>query len=328
MAKPSTKSQVLSLLEANNSKPLSGSEIAVNIGISRNSVWKAVKTLKSEGYDILGINNSGYTLSPQNNALSSPAIYRNLKNKDIISDIVIKKETGSTNDDAKLLGHDGAESGIVVLADHQTAGKGRRGKSFFSPSGSGIYMSIMLRPEAKIEQSLLITSAAAVAVCRAIKSLYDIDCQIKWVNDVYIKGKKLVGILTEASINFENQSLDYVVVGIGINITTNSFPPELSDIVTSLSEHTQSFVSRNELIAAVVDELLTIISTDLEKREFLKESKRLSYLLGKDIVIIYNDRTEDAVAIDINENGYLVVKNKSGELITINSGEVSIRKKK
>lgn len=328
MNKPSTKDTVLSLLLKNEGHAVSGSEIAAISGVSRNAVWKAVNALKNDGYNIKGVNNNGYTLSPQSDVLSADAILQDIAQKNFISDIIIKKETATTNDDAKLLGHNGAKSGTLVVADMQTNGKGRRGKSFFSPAGSGIYMSLLIRPQAEIEQSLMLTVAASVAVSRAIKKLYQVECSIKWVNDVYINGKKLVGILTEASMNFEVQTLDYAVIGIGINITTQSFPPELCDIVTSLCEHTSKFISRNKLIATVLNELIPIIKADFDKKLFFEEYKERSMVIGKEIDIIYSDRTESATAIDINEDCHLVVKKENGDTVALNSGEVSIKKKK
>lgn len=188
-------------------------------------------------------------------------------------------------------------------------------------------MTPIFRPTGRIEDSLLITAAASVAVCRAIASVTGIEAQIKWVNDIYVKGKKVCGILTEASMNFETASLDYLIIGIGINILENSFPPEISNTAASLSQFLPSqAISRSHLIAAVLNELQIVIR-ELPEKKFLEEYRSRSCILGSKINVITQQATEPAAAVSINNQGHLVVKMESGEMRTLNSGEISIRKR-
>lgn len=320
-----TKSAILKLLEDNKGKSLSGNDIASLLSISRAAVWKAINLLKDEGYSITAINKKGYCLEEKSDILSAQSIIPHIDSTDFYNNIVVLKSVGSTNDEAKTLAHNGAKSGTVVIAEHQLSGKGRLGRSFYSPNARGIYMSVVFRLNNPIEQSMLITSGAAVAVCRAVKSVCNLDCQIKWVNDVYLDSKKLCGILTEASVNFEAGQLDYVVVGIGINVSTSDFSSELSLVAISLEEKLGFIISRSRLIGAVLNELHSIVG-DLEKKSFMEEYKSHSFILGCKINVISHDKTESATAIDFNELGHLIVKLDSGEIKTLSSGEISIRK--
>ena len=157
-------------------------------------------------------------------------------------------EIDSTNRYLKELAATGAPEGTVVIANKQSAGRGRLGRSFFSPEEKGIYMSILLRPEIELERAVLITSMAAVAVARAVERVSTIPAQIKWVNDIFINRKKVCGILTEAGINTEKGSLDYAVLGIGVNVGSMEFPAELKEIATSVSNECGKEVSKNDLI--------------------------------------------------------------------------------
>lgn len=322
----STKDCVLSLLEKSKGEAISGSEIALQLELSRTAVWKAVKALQAEGHIIEATSNKGYTLTNESNLISLQGIVSALNSDTIFNNIIIEKSLGSTNDEAKLLGHKNAPSGTVVIAEAQTDGKGRMGRSFYSPKAGGIYMSVLLRPTQSAAQTLIITAAAAVAVCRAIEKAYGVYCQIKWVNDIYLNGKKLVGILTEASMNFETGLLQYLVAGIGVNITTNDFPQEISEVATALQPFCKLPISRSFLIGVILNELSDILK-DLEEKSFLEEYKSRSCVLDKKICILRgNAEKEIATAIDINEQGHLVVKRESdGEIYALNSGEISIR---
>ncbi len=249
-----------------------------------------------------------------------------INNKQLFSNINVFETLKSTNITAKELASNGAKSGTVVIANEQTAGKGRLGRNFYSPQNSGIYMSVILRLDESIDCSLLITSGVSVAVCRAIENKYNVSPQIKWVNDVYINDKKICGILTEASINFENNKLDYIIVGIGINITTNDFPTELKTKAGSLHESlSEDTISRNSLIAEVLNQL-EIVCNDLKKKTFIQEYKNRSCVLGCDIKMINGENQEIATAIDINEFGHLIVKTLDGNIKELNTGEISIIK--
>jgi BirA family biotin operon repressor/biotin-[acetyl-CoA-carboxylase] ligase len=266
--------------------------------------------------------------------------------------IHVFKSLESTNLTAKKMALDGASSGTVVIAGEQTGGRGRMGRSFYSPPDGGIYMSFILKPQFDAAKSVLITTAASVAVCKAIENITGISCRIKWVNDIYLGEKKICGILTEAVTDFESGHIDYIVCGIGINYST-SFPEELSGIAGALFESPSPVgylsageklsagreislgkdVSRNRLIAEIISQILAI-SENLDAKTFIEDYRSRSFVLGKEILIIPragNDGERNladgipAEAVDIDEDGGLVVKYRDGSLGTLNSGEISIR---
>ena len=319
-----TKERVLSFLEAHKGNDISGAMIAESLGVSRASVWKAVETLRNEGYPIDAASKKGYRLANRSDILSKESIVPFLKPNSRIGEIHVYKEVGSTNTVAKQLANAGAPDGVLVVSEHQTEGRGRMGRQFYSPKENGVYFTVMRRLPFPAEVSTLVTSAAAVAVCRAIGSLYGIEAQIKWVNDVYIAGKKVCGILTEASMNFEHQTLDYVVVGIGVNVTAQEYPPELAPIITSLDQHTSNPIDRSQLIAAIVNELEDFCE-NLSERTFLPEYRSRSFLIGQPIRVISPMQTYEAKAIEIDDDGHLVVQTADGTIKTVNSGEVSVR---
>jgi len=236
------------------------------------------------------------------------------------------EELDSTNRYLKELAAKGAPEGTVIIANRQSAGRGRLGRSFFSPGEKGIYMSILLRPEILLERAVLITSMAAVAVARAIERVGGVEARIKWVNDIFLNGKKVCGILTEAGINAEKGTLDYAVLGIGVNVGEMEFPEELKEIATSVSNECGFAVSKETLTDAILAELEMWYPT-LSDGSFLEESKKRSVLLGKEILVL--DETVPggsypAKAMDINERGNLIIE-RNGARAVLNSGEVSIR---
>ncbi|WP_027400213.1 biotin--[acetyl-CoA-carboxylase] ligase [Anaerovorax odorimutans] len=329
-----TKDKVLKILEENKGNSVSGENLAEIIGVSRSAVWKAINELRKEGYFIEAITNKGYCLDKKNDVLSVQGILPFLSDYDTKDKIFVFKTLESTNQTLKKMAIDGAKEGTMVISQEQTKGKGRMGRSFFSQSKSGIYMSILLKPNFGISKSVLITTAASVAVCRAIKKLTNADPKIKWVNDIYINNKKICGILTEAVTDFESGQIEHIVLGIGVNFNTEDFPKEISNVAGSLNTKN---TSRNELIAEIYKEVLSI-NNNLESREFIKDYRSLSLVLGKEIRIYKagkapagnepDDRSTDficATAIDIDNNGGLVVKYKDDSVASLNSGEISIR---
>lgn len=228
----------------------------------------------------------------------------------------------STNQEAKRQAESGADHGTIIIANSQTNGKGRKGRSFYSPADSGIYLSIILRPLPKAEDTMLITSAAAVAVAKAIEEVAKVSAQIKWVNDIFINGKKVCGILTEAVTNLESGEIETIILGIGINVTTVHFPDDLSKIAASISN---KYVSRNYLIASVCN-YLDEIYTGLPAKSFLSEYKSRSFVLGKEIQVIKGDRISHAKAIDLNEQAHLIVEYPDKTREALSSGEISIKR--
>jgi BirA family biotin operon repressor/biotin-[acetyl-CoA-carboxylase] ligase len=295
-------------------------------GVSRTAVWKAIKSLKDEGYHIEA-SKKGYSLSVSSDMLSAQGIrlYLNEEFKSI--PITVYKTTRSTNTEAKLLAVQNAEHGTTIIAEEQTKGRGRFGRDFFSPSDSGIYMSIILKVQLSIENSVLVTTAAAVAVCQAIEKITNLSPQIKWVNDIFIDKRKVCGILTEAVTNFESGMMDSVVVGIGINVKTKieDFPLELQDSAGSIFDHEDKSI-RNQLTGEIINNVLNI-SKNLEDRDFMSAYKQRSMILGEYILYKKDNTWHEGYALDIDDFGGLIVYTPDGQKITLNSGEVSIKKK-
>ncbi len=233
-------------------------------------------------------------------------------------DIRVFQTLDSTNSYALRLLAEGAESGTAILAEAQTAGRGRLGRSFYSPAGSGLYMSIVLRPRLEDAGDVqLVTVAAAVAVCHALDALRpDARPQIKWVNDIFIGGKKACGILAEAVA--AGSGIDGVVAGIGVNCTTGAFPPELRDIACTVGD-----VSRNMLAARIIAEL-SAFAENLRAPELIGEYRRRSYTLGRRIVFERDGTSVYAIAEGINDNGNLMVREPDGVLTVLRSGEASL----
>lgn len=322
----SVKTELLSILEANRGRDLSGEEMANKIGVSRTSVWKAVKALREEGYRIDAVNNRGYRLEETSDVLSAEGIRLKLDQAYQGIPIEVYKTVDSTNTQLKRRAIDGGEHGFVLLAEEQTNGKGRLGRSFYSPSGTGIYMSILLRPEFSGSDTVLVTTAAAVAVCRAISGVMGVETQIKWVNDVYFGEKKICGILTEAISDCETGRVGSVIVGIGINYRTEDFPEEIKDRAGSVGA--KSRVPRNCVAAAVVNEFFKIYE-HLMEREFMDEYRMRSNVLGKEVRFLEKGVWYTADAVDLDADGGLVVEYGGGEgervRRTLHTGEITLR---
>ena len=255
--------------------------------------------------------------------ISVEEIKKYLHTSKIGSQIHVFDKIDSTNSYTKKLVVGSEQHGSVIIAETQTAGRGRLGRSFFSPHGAGIYMSIILRPKIDINKTLLITTMAAVALCRAIDNICDVNTQIKWVNDIYIKNKKLCGILAESIIDPTNGERA-VILGIGVNVTTNAFDEDIKDIATSLLEHTKKDINRNELIAEILNEFESVYD-NLPDCDFIDEYKKRSCVIGKELFLIRAGEKRKAFALDVDKDGALIVRNENGETERINTGEVSVR---
>jgi BirA family biotin operon repressor/biotin-[acetyl-CoA-carboxylase] ligase len=321
----SIRRSILQILESNRNASVSGEQIASMLNVSRSAVCKAIKQLRYEGYKIDSATNKGYRLTEDNDLISKEGVLPYLKEEYKNNSITVYKTTGSTNDDAKLKAVEGAPHGSVIIADTQSKGKGRLGRSFYSPSGTGIYISIILRPDTDASNAVLLTTAAAVAVCRAIKTVCGIAPKIKWLNDIYYNGRKICGILSEAVTDCESGIVQSVVAGIGINFKTE-FAGELNNSAGSIYTGKKPPVTRNRLAAEVINQILEI-SGSFTSGDFLNEYKSLSFIIGEDIVFLRKNIWRDAKAVDIADNGGLVVKYENGESETLFSGEITVRKK-
>ena len=238
---------------------------------------------------------------------------------------VLEKAT-STNSLVKEKANE-CEEGFVIIAGEQSAGRGRLGRSFFSPGDSGVYMSLLLKPKIKPEDAVQITTAAAVSVCKALESMNIKNSKIKWVNDIYISNRKVCGILTEASFNFQSGMLDFAVLGVGINIyeAKEGYPDEIKDIAGAVfSEREENL--RNKFIAEFLNIFFGYYES-LSSKTHLQEYKEKSFVLGKEITIMQGEKTRYGMAIDIDENCNLIVELSDGKTEKLCSGEISVRVK-
>ena len=318
----STKNDVLSaLMETEDA--ISGERLARRLAVSRNTVWKAIEQLRAEGYEVEAVTNRGYRLLSAPNRISEPEILKWTTASAIGRRLEVHEKLDSTNTRAKLLAAQGAPHGYLICADSQVSGRGRYGRQFFSPEHSGVYITYVLRPKLLAERAVMITSMAAVAVARAIEALADVDVKIKWVNDLYLNDRKICGILCEASMDFESGMLEYVVLGIGVNVGQMTFPEELRDIATSIENECGQPVSRSRLIAEISNELDSLYD-QLPTGAFMAESRRRSNVIGRDVTVLRGEARFPARVLDIDDQGRLVIRTESG-VSRVGSGEISIK---
>lgn len=254
----STAERILFLLESNKKIYTSGEEMARQCGVSRNAVWKAIRDLREKGYNIEAVSNKGYKLTDNNDIISAEGIKAALPASLKDTDILVYDSLSSTSDRAKELAMKGEAHGTVVVAVTQTCGRGRKDHSFFSPEG-GLYMSIILKPEALFStDSREVTSFVGNAVIDAIKELTGIEPYIDGINDLYVDGKKICGILLESGSEFDSNTLQWIVAGIGINFDSDidSFPGEVRDRACSLFPGGNATTTKNALIARVIEKIL------------------------------------------------------------------------
>ncbi len=308
------KDELLKTLEENRTAPVSGQELARRFSVSRTAVWKAIGELKAQGYQISSATNRGYQLSIDDDHLSQSAITGTLK--DAIP-VYVYDAVDSTLNEAKRRYADG-EKRFAVAADAQTAGRGRRGRQFFSPKGTGLYLTLALPLSCAVEAAPSITAYAAVCVCRAIETLTGKQARIKWVNDVFMDGKKVCGILTEASTSLESGMIETVFIGIGVNVSPCDVPDELKEIVGFVNPKQPI---RNLLAAAIINGLLQY---DENKDGFLDDYRTRSLTIGRRVQCALGEERFMATATGIDALGGLIVRMDSGETRTLYSGEAKL----
>lgn len=337
-----TKEKVLDFLISDRENSISGEELAKDCGVTRTAIWKAISSLRNDGFEIEGTTNGGYIFKDIGDAVSVPLFsfclsekYPQFKN----SVVECFKEIDSTNSYAKRLlakagsiySADGSlsESGkklkdSIYVAESQSGGRGRMGRIFYSPEKSGIYLSVIYAPNGGIKNPAKVTAFAAVATSRAIKKVCGIEPKIKWINDLFFDGKKICGILAEGITNFETGAIEAAVVGIGINIVDNfeDFPNEVKQVAGSIGKK----VPRCRLAAAVAGEFFSIF--DENPNDVINEYKEKSFLIGKNVKIQPIAATEDgsyfAKAVDIDDEAALVVELADGKRISLSTGEVRV----
>lgn len=321
-----SQQRVQEALQAAEGAYLSGQELSRTLGISRAAVWKAVEVLRRQGYDIEARTGRGYRLVGAPDLLTQETVERYLiRPRD---NFRVLSETDSTNSACRRLALEGAPDGTVVLADCQTAGRGRRGRSFQSPAGKGLFFSILWRPDCAPEKLLPLTALSAVAVCRAIRQVCGAQAQIKWPNDLVLSGRKLAGILTEMALEGESGHVSHVVVGIGVNVhqRLTDFDGEVAQIATSLDLALGGSVCRAQLAAALLEEMEILRREVLFAPEkWLAEYRAACLNIGKTVQLIWGEEREPAQALAVDDRYGLVVRHGDGRVETLRSGEVSVR---
>ena len=342
-----TKQKVFELLSQNKGQVLSGEKLAGECGVSRAAIWKAVKAIREDGFLVEATNNNGYTLLENQTAdILSKQVLEYILGQTFPeyaqSHIEYFEVLDSTNTYAKkLLTQDtGKYHQAIIVAESQTAGRGRIGRSFESPAGTGVYFSLIITPKGGISQPAVITASSALAVCRAIKKLYGVQPAIKWINDIYVENdgvlKKAAGILTEGITNFETGQIESAVIGIGVNISPSDKIKKSSakDIAGFIKQAPQiegaaqneAAPSRAKLIAEIAGQVFKILEEPLD--HVITEYKSLMFLIGQTLTVypLIGDEKSSytAKAIDLDRNAGLVVELTDGTTKTLSSGEVTL----
>lgn len=333
------KDSVLEALQASKDSFLSGENLSDSLGVSRAAVWKAINKLREEGYPIEAATNKGYMLISESWRITEESLRLSLPAKYRDNDIHLYEITDSTNLRAKQLALENAPHGTIVIARQQTAGRGRLGRSFFSPL-EGIYLSLIIRKQLDINHALLITSAAATAVSASLEKICGVDARIKWVNDIYVGGKKVCGIGTEAITDFETGCIESIVIGTGVNTSLRDFPQELLKTAGAVEGDYSKSALAGEIITETLDLIEDLANTALSSSsaepDFMADYRRRSLVIGKTIKVYKGTYRKDildetggipAKVLGISSLGGLEVIYTDGTRETLNTGEISIRLK-
>ena len=307
---------------------MSGQQLCEEFQVSRTAVWKVIEQLKAEGYQIEAVRNKGYRLTCSPDVMSKAEIESLMKTKWAGHPVIYHDQVDSTNTQAKRLGEELARDGhgTLVVADLQTAGKGRRGRSWESPSGASIYMSILLRPDILPDQAPMLTLVMAQSVAEAVQELTGAEVGIKWPNDIVLNGKKICGILTEMSAEIDY--INYVVIGVGVNVNTPDFPEALVETATSLKIELGQSVKRSALIAAVMKRFEENYETFIRTGDLSGIQDQYNSLLvnrDRDVRVLEPGHVYNGHALGINSTGELLVEKEDGTTAEIFAGEVSVR---
>lgn len=291
---------------------ISGEDLAQELGISRTSIWKAIRQLEAHGLTIEAARNRGYKLA------EGDLLLPDLIAEEIQLPVHLKADSDSTQLDAKQGIEAGHKSPALYLAPHQNKAKGRFGRPFYASKSGGIYMSLRLSPNVPFLEFKPYTILAAAAVVKAIQSLCDLDVQIKWVNDIYLGQKKVAGILTEAISSMENQRVTDVIIGVGINVHIDDFPKELQQSAGNLFDDQPPF-TRNQLITAIWKAFL-----ETDEKELIALYKEKSLVVGQQVSFVENQVEFRGTAIAVTDTGNLVIQLDNGKAKIISSGEISL----
>ena len=319
------KADILKMLRESDDY-VSGQQICDKFGVSRTAVWKVINQLKEEGYQVEAVRNRGYRIEVSPDILSEEELESRMKTSWAGQEIHYFRETDSTNVRTKQLGEQGASHGTLVVAGKQDAGRGRRGRTWESPADSSIYMTLLLRPEMEPVKAPMLTLVMAYSVARALGEYEGLEVQIKWPNDIVINGKKICGILTEMSTEID--CINYVVIGVGINVNTKVFPKELETTASSLYLETGHEIRRSTLIVSVMQYFEETYQEFLKRGDLSgirEEYNRLLVNRNREVKILGIKENYHAYALGINDAGELIVRKEDGSEEAVISGEVSIR---
>ena len=319
------KLEILKALREAGDAYVSGQDICNQLGVSRTAVWKAVKQLEKEGYKIQAVQNRGYRLEAAPDSVGVNELTSILQTRWLGKKIYYYDTIDSTNTEAKRLAEEGADHGALIIANEQTGGRGRRGRGFQSKAGDGIFMTLLLKPKLFPNKASMLTLVAGLAVIKGLERATGVSCQIKWPNDVVIGGRKLVGVLTEMSAQVGY--INYVVVGIGINVKNKSFPDELASVATSLYIETKKNYRRAQIIEAVMEEFEDYYERFVEAQTmapFIEEYNDHLVNRNKKVKVLDPEHSYEGIARGMNEAGELLVETEQG-MVSIASGEVSVR---
>ena len=323
-----SRENVLSLLLEEPSAYLSGEEMSRRLGVSRAAVWKAIETLRQEGYEISSAPNRGYRLESAPDRVREGELRGPLSDCIIGSSLACLEVIDSTNTECKRRAMSGAPHGLAVLAEEQTGGRGRLGRTFQSPRGGGLYLSVLLRPDLSPAEVVDFTAWVAVAVCDGIEEVCGVRPRIKWTNDLVLNGKKLAGILTELGLESETNSLQYLVTGIGVNVNQQAgdFEGEVRDIATSLSMELGRPVRRAALAAGILRAMDRMYAGfPHNKQEYLDRYRADCMTPGHQVQLITPVSRQEATALAIDDEFRLVVELPDGTRKALSTGEVSVR---
>lgn len=321
-----TKEKLLALLEDSKGTFFSGEEIARTLQVSRAAVWKAVNALREDGYTIDAATNKGYRLSPDSDILSPQGIRRFLKPEYRDLDLTVLPTAPSTNALVREKANQGCPEGCIIIACEQTDGRGRYGRQFFSPVDSGVYLSLLLRPTAySPQQATCLTAAAAAAMCQAIEAVTGQQPGIKWVNDIFLHGKKVCGILTEAAVGLETGTLNYMVLGAGVNLypPAEGFPEEIQSIAGSVLERSCP-EAKNRLVGEFLNRFWDFYSHP-ECRAYLEDYRARSLAIGRNVTVLSAGKAVSAYAYGIDDDFRLLVRYENGDTEALSYGEIRIQ---
>ena len=319
------KNEILRALRETDSY-VSGQELCRKLGVSRTAVWKNIRSLQEDGYEIEAVTNRGYRLAGVPDTIAEEEVASRLQTERMGRQIRYFSRIDSTNQYAKRIAEEGAPDGTLIIADEQTAGKGRSGRTWVTPPAEAIAFTLLLRPKLSPDRISMVTLVMGLAVTNAVNSLHGVSAGIKWPNDVVIKGRKLCGILTEMSA--EVRQVNYIVIGVGINANLTSFPEEIREIATSLKLELGRDINRAELIARVMAEferLYAEFEAQGDLGAVMQEYNELCLNAGSKVRVLDPNGEYTGTSRGINSMGELLVETEDGKMQEVYAGEVSVR---